>query len=461
MLYYELSRKIDYIVQNIYLTSNYKYIENIYLQVGFGSGGYILRKSVITLSTVAVVGLGSVFISPEAQANTLGELENRQSQIQDDRAELRENLSEAESQIADVLVELEALNAKIEELSEALDHNRKAMKETETDIAETEDEVAALEAEIETLEQAIEKRHGILKERMVSYQRSGGDINYLEVIFGAQSFSDFVNRVSAVNKIADSDARLIEQQEEDKKEVEEKQDQVVAKLDELNEMMFELEDIQDAITAQQEENEAKKRELKDKENELTALVEELEIEESNLASLEREVRQSIEAARQPAPEPAETAVASEDSSQSASTESESASVTTTTTSKEESNTSPPPAENYGSVLDAAYSQMGTTYRAAGKGPGGFDCSGFVSWAFAQAGTSIPSYTGALANVGTRVSTSEMQPGDLVFFRGGRHVGIYVGNGNFIGSQTSTGVDVASMTSGYWARNFDGHVRRVN
>ena len=408
-----------------------------------------MRKSIITLSTVAVVGLSSAFFSAEAQANTLEELEDRQSEIQNDRDELRENLSDAEAEVADVLVELEELNAEIEEVSVVMDRNQAAMDETEEDIAKTEDEVDALEEEIEALEQAIEKRHDILKERMVSYQKNGGDINYLEVIFGAQSFSDFVNRVTAVNKIADSDTRLIEQQEADKEDVEEKQDQVLAKLDELTVMKRDLEDILDAIEAQQQENEDRRQELEDTENELTALVEELEIEDSNLASLEQEVRQNMEAEREPAPEPAETATAS--------AASENSNQNITTLSEENNNIS----ANGGSVLDAAYSQVGSPYVWAGKDPSGFDCSGFVSWAFAQEGTSIPSYTGGLANTGTEVSTSDMQPGDLVFFRGGAHIGIYVGNGNFIGSQTSTGVEVESMTSGYWAENFDNHVRRIN
>ena len=57
----------------------------------------------------------------------------------------------------------------------------------------------------------------------------------------------------------------------------------------------------------------------------------------------------------------------------------------------------------------------------------------------------------------------MRPGDLVFFdtyKKDGHVGIYLGNGNFIGSQSSTGVAIASMTSGYWKQHFSGHVRRV-
>ena len=57
----------------------------------------------------------------------------------------------------------------------------------------------------------------------------------------------------------------------------------------------------------------------------------------------------------------------------------------------------------------------------------------------------------------------MKPGDLVFFDTYKidgHVGIYIGNGQFIGSQTSTGVAIVRMTSGYWADVFNGRVRRI-
>ncbi|HLS04409.1 MAG TPA: NlpC/P60 family protein, partial [Actinomycetales bacterium] len=63
-----------------------------------------------------------------------------------------------------------------------------------------------------------------------------------------------------------------------------------------------------------------------------------------------------------------------------------------------------------------------------KSPGGFDCSGFVSYVYAQVGKSIPSSTAGLRGIGTRVSAADAKPGDLVMFSNINHVGIYAGNG---------------------------------
>lgn len=99
--------------------------------------------------------------------------------------------------------------------------------------------------------------------------------------------------------------------------------------------------------------------------------------------------------------------------------------------------------------------------------GRFDCSGFVHWEFKQAGVDLGSLsstsTETLKYLGNPVSPNEMKPGDIVFFntykRDG-HVGIYVGNGKFIGAQSSTGVAIADMTKGYWKEKFNGRVKRI-
>ncbi|GAA0441891.1 hypothetical protein GCM10008983_18730 [Lentibacillus halophilus] len=120
-------------------------------------------------------------------------------------------------------------------------------------------------------------------------------------------------------------------------------------------------------------------------------------------------------------------------------------------------------DDLSAVIDAGYTQVGTPYVFGGKGPDGFDCSGFISWAFAQADISIPSSTAALQNTGERISYSDAQPGDLVFFntyKTNGHVGIYLGNDKFLGAQSSDGVSVASMNNTYWKSHFAGHVRRV-
>nr|WP_249315330.1 C40 family peptidase [Bacillus sp. FJAT-49711] len=93
----------------------------------------------------------------------------------------------------------------------------------------------------------------------------------------------------------------------------------------------------------------------------------------------------------------------------------------------------------------------------------FDCSGFVHWAYSSAGVNIGRSTSVLAGQGKKVSVSEMKRGDLIFFntyKTNGHVGIYLGNGTFLNSNSSHGVSVDSLSNTYWKNAFKGHVRRV-
>lgn len=85
-----------------------------------------------------------------------------------------------------------------------------------------------------------------------------------------------------------------------------------------------------------------------------------------------------------------------------------------------------------SAMHKALGKVGSTYRYGASGPNAFDCSGLVSWAFKSSGKSLPRTSRAMSRVGTPVSKSALQPGDLVFFYGGpSHVGIYIGNGKIV------------------------------
>ena len=102
-------------------------------------------------------------------------------------------------------------------------------------------------------------------------------------------------------------------------------------------------------------------------------------------------------------------------------------------------------------------ELGTPYVWGGAAPGGFDCSGLVSWAYAQAGLGgLPHFTGALWASGTHISSGELAPGDLVFYNGLNHVGMYIGGGNFV-EAPHTG-DVVKITSMASRSGFVGAVR---
>jgi cell wall-associated NlpC family hydrolase len=115
------------------------------------------------------------------------------------------------------------------------------------------------------------------------------------------------------------------------------------------------------------------------------------------------------------------------------------------------------------VVMYALGLLETKYRFGGRNPdAGFDCSGMVSYVFDKAvGLRLTGSAADIARKGRVVTTSEMKPGDLVFFntlkRPHSHVGIYLGDGRFIHAPSSKGqarVRTDSLTEGYFADRFE-------
>lgn len=111
------------------------------------------------------------------------------------------------------------------------------------------------------------------------------------------------------------------------------------------------------------------------------------------------------------------------------------------------------------VVDYAKQYLGSRYVYGGSSPKGFDCSGFTMYVYKHFGVSLSHSATAQSNQGQKIAKSDLQPGDLVFFKNYRtnkgigHVGIYIGNNKFIHASTeSTGVITSSLlTSGYQNR----------
>ena len=112
---------------------------------------------------------------------------------------------------------------------------------------------------------------------------------------------------------------------------------------------------------------------------------------------------------------------------------------------------PPPAPGAGGAISQALSQVGAPYVWGAAGPSSYDCSGLVSWAYARVGVSLPHYSGAMYAMTTRISASQLQPGDLVFWGGGgsEHVAIYMGGNQLVHAfGAEHGVAVTNL-NGWW------------
>ena len=128
---------------------------------------------------------------------------------------------------------------------------------------------------------------------------------------------------------------------------------------------------------------------------------------------------------------------------------------------------PAPSDNKGAAIVAtAKKYLGVRYVYGGASPSGFDCSGFTMYLYRQFGYSLPhTASGQYANCGYKVSRSELQPGDLVFFtssgNGGRinHVGVYIGGDQVIHARFSIGkVYINSLSETYYNKNYVGAIR---
>jgi cell wall-associated NlpC family hydrolase len=113
-----------------------------------------------------------------------------------------------------------------------------------------------------------------------------------------------------------------------------------------------------------------------------------------------------------------------------------------------------------SVVRYARRFLGVPYVWGGVSPSGFDCSGFTRYVYAHFGVSLPHYTYSQFDLG-RVVRGALKPGDLVFFDGVGHVGLYIGDNRFIHApHTGTHVTVDSL-SGWYAAAYDGARRLLS
>jgi peptidoglycan DL-endopeptidase CwlO len=108
----------------------------------------------------------------------------------------------------------------------------------------------------------------------------------------------------------------------------------------------------------------------------------------------------------------------------------------------------PPLPAAARAVEAALTELGKPYRYGALGPSTFDCSGLTEFAYGAAGISLPHSAAAQYQSGRRVNRNQLQPGDLIFWRGLGHVGLYIGNGKMVHApRTGELVTIISIDQG--------------
>jgi cell wall-associated NlpC family hydrolase len=268
------------------------------------------------------------------------------------------------------------------------------------------------------------------------------------VLLGAKTLDDVLNRLDTANRVSDQDARVIAEVTSFKSLVQRTRAKLRKARTDQERVVAQRAAEKTHIEAQLRERQALLVSIKGQIAQLQAQ------EHARQLALARAVQKRQES--QPTVSPPASPTASAPTPTPAPTDS----VVGVSAATPEGAAVVPPSQYGSSVVGVAMQYLGTPYAWGGSSPSGFDCSGFVAYVFGQVGISLPHYSGAQYGYGVPVPRDQLQPGDLVFFDGLGHVGIYVGGGQFIHApHEGDVVKISSLSEDWYASTYVG-ARRI-
>jgi cell wall-associated NlpC family hydrolase len=304
-----------------------------------------------------------------------------------------------QAQAKQVLAEIQSIDANLEKVVEA--YNASQIK-----LDAIKEEQRVNERRLEIARSNYGKAQTFLQQRLVALYTSE-DQSALEILLGASSLDDLLDRVDTVNRVSEQDARIVGEVRHFRAEIKQREG-------ELEKARAE----QERIVADQA---AKKSAIE------SQLAERQQLLSSIKSEIERLKRQEAAQQAQLADQ-ARTRLSSGGGN---------------------------PAGHAGGVVGIAMQYLGVPYVWGGASPSGFDCSGFTMYVFAQVGISLPHNAAMQYGMGSPVGREFLQPGDLVFFNGLGHVGIYIGGNQFIHAPHTGDVVKISALTGWYASTYAG------
>jgi len=323
-----------------------------------------------------------------------------------------------------VLAQINAMDAQLEKAVEAWNGANVRLDLIEKDLSLN-------KARLETAKKNLTRARGRVSARIYALYTSE-EPDALSVILGASSLGDLIERLDSTNRIAEDDARIAAEVTRFRNEVETRQQELVKAEAEQKKV----------VAARAAERASIQQQLAARQSLYSSIKDQIAtLEAAERARQARLAAQAKAAANQSDPAPAP----SPSTGSSGSTGGSSGGATYT----------PPPATHTG-VVGIALRYLGVPYVWGGASPSGFDCSGLTMYAYAQVGVYLPHNAAMQYGMGHPVAQSQLQPGDLVFFNGLSHVGMYIGGGRFVHApHTGDVVKISSLSEDWYASTYVG------
>jgi cell wall-associated NlpC family hydrolase len=333
-----------------------------------------------------------------------------------------------QSEAQQVLAQIRSIDAQLEKAVEAWNG-------ANVRLGRIQQELKVNRARLELARKNLAEARARASQRLVDlYTSSQPDA--LSVILGASSLGDLIDRLDSANRIAEDDARIAAEVTRYRNEVRAHQAALVKAEADQQKIVAAKAAERSSIETQLAERQALYSSIKGQIAKMQAA------ERARQAQLAAQARAAAKQHSSSAPSQSSSSGSSSGGSSGGSSSGGSSGGTASPAP------SPPPA-THSSVVSIALRYLGVPYVWGGASPSGFDCSGFTMYVYAKVGVYLPHNAAMQYGMGSPVGRSQLAPGDLVFFNGLSHVGMYIGGGRFVHAPHTGDVVKISSLSEYW------------